>query len=217
MTRPLARLIILSAPSGAGKSTLAKTLVESMDSLEVSVSHTTRSAREGEQDGVDYFFVDRSEFEQMIHAGKFLECAEVFDHLYGTSRDAVNATLASGYSVILDIDWQGARKVRTAMPDALSVFILPPSLDALEKRLVDRGQDSSQAIQRRMQDAVSEISHCLEFDYIIMNEDFERATEELSDLIFKGQAPSSARRFDIDAFVRSAKSGTLKSSMTSTS
>ena len=161
-----ARLIILSAPSGAGKSSLARALIASIDGLEVSVSHTTRLARDEERDGVDYFFLDRPEFDQMVDAGKFLEYAEVFGHLYGTSRDAVDISLASGCSVILDIDWQGARKVRAKMPDVLSIFILPPSLDALENRLVNRGQDNNETIQRRMQDAVSEISHCLEFDHI---------------------------------------------------
>ena len=153
----------------------------------------------------------------MIDTGRFLEYAEVFDHLYGTSRDSVNATLADGHCVILDIDWQGARKVRTAMPDALSIFILPPSLDVLEKRLIERGQDNSESIQRRMQDAVSEISHRLEFDHIIVNEDFETATRELTELIFEGRVPSSAKDFDIDTFVQSSKSGTLKNSTTVTS
>ena len=172
MTGSPARLIILSAPSGAGKTSLARALAESTANVGVSVSHTTRPAREDERDGKDYFFVSRAVFEQMICAGEFLEHAHVFDHLYGTARTPVEAALAAGQSIVLDIDWQGARKVRAVMPEALSVFILPPSLNDLEQRLLDRGQDTSEVIRRRMQDAVSEIDHYLEFDYVLVNQDF---------------------------------------------
>ena len=210
VTGPPARLVIVSAPSGAGKTSLTRALAESTADVGVSVSHTTRPAREGERDGKDYFFVSRAVFEQMIRAGDFLEHAQVFDHLYGTARTPVEIALAAGQSIVLDIDWQGARKVRAVMPEALSVFILPPSLGELEQRLVDRGQDPSEVIQRRMQDAVSEISHYREFDYVLVNQDFQTALEELQGVLQAGRAPRSGEGFDPAAFLRSKKNGTLE-------
>ena len=210
MTEPTARLVIVSAPSGAGKTSLARALAESTADVFVSVSHTTRPARDGERDGVDYFFVSRAVFERMIRAREFLEHAQVFDHLYGTARTPVEAALAGGQSIILDIDWQGARKVRAVMPEALSVFILPPSLGELEQRLVDRGQDTSEVIRRRMQDAVSEISHYPEFDYVLVNQDFQTALEELQGVLQAGRAPRSGEGFDPAVFLRSKKNGTLE-------
>ena len=206
-----ARLVIVSAPSGAGKTSLARALAESTANVGVSVSHTTRPTRVGEREGMDYFFVSRTVFEQMILAGEFLEHAHVFDHLYGTARTPVEAALAAGQSIVLDIDWQGARKVRAVMPEALSVFILPPSLDDLEQRLVDRGQDTSKVIRRRMQDAVSEIGHYPEFDYVLVNQDFQTALKELRGVLQAGRAPRSGEGFDPAAFLRLKKNGTLKS------
>ncbi len=210
MTGPPARLVIVSAPSGAGKTSLARALAESTADVVISVSHTTRPARHGESDGKDYFFISRVVFERMIRAGEFLEHAHVFDHLYGTARTPVEAALAAGQSIVLDIDWQGARKVRAVMPEALSVFILPPSLGELEQRLVDRGQDTSVVIRRRMQDAVSEISHYPEFDYVLVNQDFQTALEELQGVLQAGRAPRSGKGFDPAVFLRSKKNGTLE-------
>jgi len=207
---PPARLLILSAPSGAGKSSLARELAESIANVSVSISHTTRPARDGERDGIDYFFISQMAFKRMISDNEFLEYAQVFDYLYGTARIPVEAALASGQSIILDIDWQGARKVRAVMPNALSVFILPPSLEDLEHRLFNRGQDASDVIRRRMQDAVSEISHYPEFDYVIVNQDFQTALEELQGIVLSLRIPRSGEEFDPTIFLRPKKNGTLK-------
>jgi guanylate kinase len=204
------RLIILSAPSGAGKTSLAKALAESIANLKASISYTTRSPRESEKNDVDYFFVSRVVFERMIRANAFLEHADVFDHLYGTAQKPVEAALSVGQSIVLDIDWQGARKVRAVMSQVLSIFILPPSLDDLESRLIDRGQDSSEAINRRMDEAISEISHYTEFDYVIVNRDFTVALEELREIVLTCQTPQSSEGFDIETFLQSKKNARLK-------
>jgi guanylate kinase len=185
MTR--GKLLVLSAPSGAGKSSLAKALVEARSNLGVSVSHTTRAPRPGEQPGVHYHFVDRPTFEAMIAAGEFVEHARVFDNLYGTSRRALETLLDQGRDVILDIDWQGARRIKALMPEAISVFILPPSREALEQRLRGRGQDAPDVIARRMQEAVSEMRHYPEFDHVIVNDDFQAALADLA-AILEGRA-----------------------------
>jgi len=174
----LGTLYIVAAPSGAGKTSLVKALVECTPGVEVSVSHTTRAPRPGERDGVNYHFVDTAAFEALINAGVFLEYARVFDHYYGTSRDSVLAQLATGVDVILEIDWQGARQVRE-LADCQSVFILPASREVLRQRLIHRGQDTPQVIERRMQDAVREMSHYHEFDYVVINDDFQNALESL--------------------------------------
>ena len=181
--RPPPRVIVLSAPSGAGKSSLARALVKAEPSVRLSVSHTTRAPRPGEVDGVDYHFVGRREFEAMVHAGAFLEHARVFDRYYGTSRDALRAVLSRGHDVVLDIDWQGARQVREAFSDTVSVFILPPSLDALRSRLVARGQDSAAVVDRRMRAARSELEHYDEFDHVVVNHDFDRALDALRAIV----------------------------------
>ena len=173
--RPAARVLVLSAPSGAGKSSLARALADAEPSVRLSVSHTTRAARPGEVDGVHYHFVGEEEFEAMVAAGEFLEHARVFGRDYGTSREAVRTELSRGYDVVLDIDWQGARQVRETFAGAISVFILPPSIDALRARLVGRGQDSAQVIERRMRAARSELVHHEEFDHVVVNDDFERS------------------------------------------
>lgn len=175
-------LFIVAAPSGAGKTSLLKALMESIgsdDRLRISVSHTTRAPRPGEQDGVDYNFVDVDEFEEMLANGRFLEHARVFDNFYGTSLEWVQQQLAEDIDVILEIDWQGARRVRQVFADVVSVFILPPSRDELEKRLRSRGQDDESIIARRMSDAEAGMSHYPEFDYLVINDDFDQALQEL--------------------------------------
>lgn len=173
-------LYTLSAPSGAGKTSLVHALLADGDPrLCVSVSHTTRPQRRGESEGEDYHFVDRDTFTEMRQAGVFLESAEVFGNLYGTSREWVNAQLESGCDVILEIDWQGASQVRQLLPDTCSIFILPPSIATLEQRLLDRAQDDTHTIRHRMDQARSEISHYGEADFLIINDDFNQALDDL--------------------------------------
>ena len=176
-------LYIISAPSGAGKTSLVRELVSNLDDVVVSVSHTTRTMRDGEQDGVDYHFLDKETFLSMVEHSAFLEHARVFDNYYGTSQKHVEQQLLSGKDVILEIDWQGARQVRRLMQESQSVFILPPSREALRERLQNRGQDGEDVIARRMQDAVNEMSHYAEFDYLIVNDDFDQALNELKCVI----------------------------------
>ncbi len=176
-------LYIFSAPSGAGKTSLVTELVKSTDRLMVSVSHTTRAMRPGEENGVHYHFIDVATFENMVADDVFLEHARVFDNYYGTSQQAIEEQLANGFDVILEIDWQGARQVRQRMPDNVSVFILPPSRAELENRLKGRGQDSDDIIARRMRDAVSEMEHYAEYDYMVVNDDFETALAELKSIV----------------------------------
>ena len=180
------RLVILSAPSGAGKSSLAKALAAD-PRFGVSVSHTTRPARPGEQDGVHYHFVDHAAFERLVAEGAFLEHAQVFGNRYGTTRAAVESLLREGRHVILDIDWQGARRIKALWPEALTIFILPPSLEALEARLRGRGQDGEAVIAQRMAQARDEIAHAKEFDHIIVNDEFEEALADLKTLIAEGR------------------------------
>lgn len=185
-------LYIVSAPSGAGKTSLLKGLLKNADGIGVSVSHTTRVIRNGEKEGVHYHFVDNEDtFKQMITRGDFLEYARVFDHYYGTSQTAVMAQLASGQDVILEIDWQGARQIREDFADAVSIFILPPSKAALQERLTGRGQDDEASIARRMRDAEADMSHYDEFDYVVVNDDFDTAVADL-------QAVISSQRLGID-------------------
>ncbi|GGU49187.1 guanylate kinase [Pseudomonas laurentiana] len=172
-------LYIISAPSGAGKTSLVKALIDAEPSIRVSVSHTTRAMRPGEENGVNYHFVDRAEFIRMTEHGDFLEQAEVFGNLYGTSQSTLQQTLDEGHDLILEIDWQGAEQVRKQMPQARSIFILPPSQQALRQRLTNRGQDSDEIIEGRMREAVSEMSHYDEYDFVIINDDFAVALEDL--------------------------------------
>ena len=176
-------LYIISAPSGAGKTSLVRELVSNLEDVVVSVSHTTRAMREGEQDGVDYHFLDKDAFLSMVEHSAFLEHAKVFDNYYGTSQQHVEQQLLSGKNVILEIDWQGARQVRRLMQESQSIFIIPPSREALRERLQNRGQDADDIIDRRMQDAVNEMSHYAEFDYLIVNDDFDQALHELKCII----------------------------------
>jgi len=177
-------LYILSAPSGAGKSSLLRALLATVgDSAVVSVSHTTRKPRPGEVDGGDYHFVDVETFQAMAGEDAFLEHARVFDNHYGTSRQAVSEQLMAGRDVILEIDWQGARLVRERMPESTGIFILPPSREALRERLQGRGQDDKAVIERRMRDAISEMSHYNEYDFLVINDVFERALEDLAAIL----------------------------------
>lgn len=180
------QLYVISAPSGAGKTSLVAALLQQESGVRVSISHTTRSMRPGEQNGVHYHFIDKVEFEQRIKNGDFLEHAQVFDHFYGTSQQSVEAMLNDGLDVILEIDWQGAQQIRRLRPDVISIFIVPPSIEALRIRLTGRGQDGEEVINRRMQDAVNEMRHYSEFDYLIVNDVFDIALEELS-TIFRAQ------------------------------
>jgi guanylate kinase len=172
-------LYIVAAPSGAGKTSLVKSLVETTPGIVASVSHTTRPPRPGEQEGVHYHFVSLAAFEAMVAEGAFLEHAQVFGNRYGTSRAAVLSKLQDGLDVILEIDWQGAQQARARMPGCLGIFILPPSRDALQQRLAGRGQDSVEVIEQRMAAALDELSHYAEFDYLVINDQFETALTEL--------------------------------------
>lgn len=176
-------LFVVSAPSGAGKTSLLRALIPTDARLRLSVSHTTRGARPGEQDGTHYHFVDRARFEAMVAAGEFLEHARVFDNLYGTAERSVRDVLGANFDVVLEIDWQGARQVRARFPEAVAVFIVPPSVEALRQRLSGRGQDSAEIIDRRMRDARSELSHFGEYDYLVVNDDFDEALADLRAIV----------------------------------
>jgi len=180
MSRVKGNLYIVSAPSGAGKTSLVAALLKQDAGVEVSVSHTTRPARPGEEGGVNYNFVSVADFEARVSAGDFLEHAKVFGNYYGTSQSWVEERLSLGQDVILEIDWQGARQIRKQVPEAQSIFILPPSKSALRERLESRGQDNADVINQRMAEAESESSHYLEYDYLIINDSFEQALAELS-------------------------------------
>ena len=176
-------LFIIAAPSGGGKTSLVNALLERDPRLVLSISHTTRRPRPGESDGRHYHFVSEAEFKLMADRGDFMENARVFDHYYGTNSHSVAAQLEQGHDVILEIDWQGARQVRTAFPECCAIFIIPPSLKTLRTRLTGRGQDSGDVIQRRMRDAQAEISHWAEFDQLVVNDKFDAALEELASII----------------------------------
>lgn len=177
------KLYIISAPSGAGKTSLIKKLIPITDKLMVSVSHTTRAQRPGEVNGIDYFFSSEEQFKTLIEKQAFLEYAQVFDNYYGTSQKSVEDSLKQDNDVILEIDWQGAEQIRRTLPDTISIFILPPSTEVLRERLQGRGQDSKAVIDRRMQDAVTEMSHYAEYNYLVVNDDFSHALTELKSII----------------------------------
>jgi guanylate kinase len=182
------KLFVVAAPSGAGKSTLVNALLERDPHIVLSISHTTRPPRPGDVDGRHYHFVDRSEFERMVARGEFLEHAEVFGNLYGTSRSAVEPILAAGRDVLLEIDWQGARQVRASMPGCIGIFILPPSRAELERRLRARATDSMDTIERRLAASREEIAHAQEFDAIVVNDDFDDALAQLRAIVRAARA-----------------------------
>jgi guanylate kinase len=189
---------LLSAPSGAGKTTLVRALLASEPNLKFSISYTTRPPRPAERDGRDYYFVSEAEFERLVGEGAFLEHARVFDHWYGTSRQSVQTLVDAGMSVLLEIDWQGARQVRAAAPEAVSVFILPPSVAELERRLRKRASDTEAVIARRFHDAVADISHWREFDFAVINDDLATATAELRAIV---RGDPGGRRTDDPALI----------------
>jgi guanylate kinase len=200
-------LIVIAAPSGAGKTTLVRALIERMPELRFSVSFTTRKPRVAEVDGVDYRFVSDDEFRRMINAGEFLEYARVFDHWYGTGKASVESLRAQGFTVLLEIDWQGARQVRSRAPDARTIFIVPPSIPDLELRLRGRKTDSDAVIARRLGDSVSDLRHWTEFDYIIVNDDIEVAADELTAIVAGDGAGSSSQRPEVRARVEAILAG----------
>jgi guanylate kinase len=190
------KLFIFSAASGTGKTSLAKALAESSPEVAFSVSHTTRAPRPGEQHGVHYYYVTREEFDRMVTSGEFVEHATVFGNSYGTSKKAITDLIKSGKSVILDIDWQGARAIKKWRPEAVGIFILPPSRAVLRERLTNRKQDSQEIIDHRMREAVAEMSHYSEFDHLVVNDDFDATLADLK-AILRGE-PQHARPVRID-------------------
>jgi guanylate kinase len=196
------KLYVIAAPSGAGKTSLLQALMRRRPGVEFSVSCTTRRPRPGETDGKDYHFISREEFERLKAAGEFIEHANVFGNLYGTRRSVVEAALAAGRDLILEIDWQGAQQVRERLPEAVQVFILPPSRAELETRLRKRGSDHEDAIARRLKESALEMSHWREFDHVIVNREFEQALAEL-EAIFEGRGEaSSPQRRELAALTR---------------
>jgi guanylate kinase len=194
------KLFIFSAASGTGKTSLAKALAEQMPDVAFSVSHTTRAPRPGEQHGVHYYFVSPQQFDEMAAADRFLEHAKVFGNSYGTSRAVTENLLRQGKSVIFDIDWQGARAIKEKMPEAVSIFILPPSRAALQERLTARGQDSPEVVESRMRAAVSEMSHYKEFDRLVVNDDFNAALADLKAII-RGDGSPRPVQMDMDTLL----------------
>lgn len=179
----MSSLIIISAPSGTGKTSIVSALIESDSQLNLSISHTTRRPRPNEIEGQDYYFVDRDIFQAMVNRGEFLESAEVYGNLYGTSHKWVKESLASGRDILMEIDYQGAQQVRKAFPQAISIFILPPSYAQLEERLKQRGQDDQKTISRRLANVREEVSHLNEFDYVVVNNELQEAIKDVNCII----------------------------------
>ncbi len=186
------KLFVIAAPSGAGKTTLVREVMKRMPALRFSISYTTRPRRATERDEHDYFFVDKARFQEMIAQEAFLEHAQVFDNFYGTSKAQVQSMLDAGDNVLLEIDWQGAQQIRRTMPQAISIFVLPPSRAELERRLRDRKTDSDEVIARRLRDSIADMSHWNEFDYVVVNDEFERAVNDLQ-AILSGRGKSLQR------------------------
>lgn len=181
------KLYVVAAPSGTGKTTLVRALIESVPGITVSISHTTRPKRPAEMHGVNYYFIDEKEFTRMVNDGEFLEHATVFNNLYGTSRKWVEETLACGLDVILEIDWQGAQQIHDLFPDSISIFILPPSLEALSDRLLHRNQDKPEIIRQRLADVREATSHIKDFTYVVMNDEFSHALNDLKIIVEAGR------------------------------
>jgi guanylate kinase len=207
MSGAAGNLFVISAPSGAGKSSLLRALRERLPQLRVAVSHTTRAPRPGEVDGVHYHFVDQERFAAMIGERAFLEHARVFDRYYGTSEAAVRGPLESGTDLVLEIDWQGARQVRHRFPDACTVFVLPPSVATLRERLAGRGQDSGEVIARRMHDAVSELSHYPEYDYLVVNDVFDTALDQLQAIVVARRLREPAQSARLEPLLQALLAG----------
>lgn len=179
----LGSLFIVAAPSGGGKTSLVDTLIRRTPDIAVSISHTTRSKRPNETDGKDYFFISESTFLDMINRGEFVEYARVFNHYYGTSVEQIAERLQAGIDIVLDIDWQGAQQIRRNFVDAVGIFVIPPSLKILQDRLTQRQQDDNKVIKERMECAKNEMSHYVEFDFLIVNDDFNKAADELESIV----------------------------------
>jgi guanylate kinase len=194
---PAGRLYVIAAPSGAGKTSLVKALMEREPRIHFSVSYTTRPPRSNEVDGVDYHFVSQAKFADMVARGEFLEHARVFDNFYGTGLDAVQSQLREGQLLLLEIDWQGARQVRARLPAARSIFVLPPTRQALEERLRARSTDSEAVIERRLKDAAQDLAHWPEFDYVVVNDQFERALRDLLAIVQQRGAALAATRPEV--------------------
>jgi guanylate kinase len=184
------KLFVITAPSGAGKTSLIEAVMRDDPTLKISVSYTTRPPRQGEQDGVDYHFVDRATFDAMERRGEFLESAEVHGNRYGTSRRVILDAMAAGRDLILEIDWQGAQQVRRLYPGCVGIFIVPPSIEELERRMRTRGKDAEIVIRRRLENAREELAHAGEFEYRIINKDFDTARRELADILRKERTRS---------------------------
>jgi guanylate kinase len=195
-------MLVLSSPSGAGKSSLARKLIAGTENIVLSTSVTTRPIRPGEIDGQDYYFVDKEKFELMVRDGKFLEWASVFDNLYGTPKDKVEESLNKVQDMVFDIDWQGARSLKQRMPeDVVSIYILPPSMEELRNRLVNRSQDSIEVIEARMQKAYQEAAHYTEYDYVIINDDFDNSLLKLKSIL-NAEHLKRHRQLNLDRFVK---------------
>ncbi len=206
------RLYVVAAPSGAGKTSLVKELLKRHPTLRMSVSYTTRPKRATEVLGEDYWFVTVEEINELRRREDLLEHAQVFDNYYGTGRSQVQELFAEGYDVLLEIDWQGARQVRKAMPESVSIFILPPSRQELEKRLRGRGTDSEEVIQRRLSDSISDMSHCSEFDYVVVNDNFDNAVNDLSLVVTDNGAALVASRTELSPLLADLLGGQSQSS-----
>lgn len=197
----IGNLYVIAAPSGTGKTTLVHALVQSLTDIIVSISHTTRAKRPAEVDGVNYHFINHETFQEMVEHGDFLEHAVIFNHFYGTSRSAVEQTLARGIDVILEIDWQGAQQIQSLFPESISIFILPPSFKVLSERLHSRNQDNKAIIQARLEDVAETVSHVHEFDYIVVNDDFETALNDLKTIIQAGRLTEARQAMKYDYLI----------------
>jgi len=199
----IGKLYIIAAPSGAGKTSLVKQLRTELANLAISFSHTTRRMRPGEMHGQDYYFVSVADFQAMLEQQAFLEHAQVFDNFYGTAQQTVEESLKKGLDVILEIDWQGAQQVKKLLPDSISIFILPPSTEVLRQRLMNRGQDDEQTIERRMRDAVAEMRHYDEFDYLLVNDVFEEALVALKSILISHRLTRARQALNLQPLLAS--------------
>ena len=186
-------LYIVAAPSGGGKTSLVKHLITSLNNIEVSISHTTRAMRPGERDGIDYFFINQDKFLNMVNENQFIEHAQVFNNFYGTSVEQISKRLKQGIDIVLDIDWQGSKQIKHLFPDAVGIFIVPPSLEELKQRLMNRRQDNHEIISDRMKKAQDEMSHYPEFDYLVVNDNFNHAASELEAIVIANRLTMKAQ------------------------